>query len=109
MLEQMFVQCEYMRSSVRTSLRQPKTKRINLRASAPQERLLRRVAQNKGQTLTEFIVQSACDAAEQESAAEGDFKLSPEKWQAFVEALERPARVHSRLSRLFAEPSILER
>lgn len=94
---------------MRTTLRQPKTKRINLRASAPQERLLRRVAQSKGQTLTEFIVQSACDAAEQEIAGEREFQLPPDKWQAFVEALDRPARVHPRLTRLFAEPGILER
>jgi uncharacterized protein (DUF1778 family) len=72
-----------------------KSRRINLRASVEQEGLLRRVAQRKGQSLTDFVVQSACEMAEQEL-------------QAFVEALDRPARVHPRLRRLLAEPSILE-
>jgi uncharacterized protein (DUF1778 family) len=85
-----------------------KCRRINLRASVEQEGLLRRVAQRRGQSLTDFVVQSACEMAEQELADETRFKLSTDKWQAFVEALDRPARVHPRLRRLLAEPSILE-
>jgi uncharacterized protein (DUF1778 family) len=85
-----------------------KSRRINLRASPDQEGLLRSVAQRKGQTMTEFIIQSACAAAEREFADEKEFRLSPEKWHAFVEALERPAQVHPRLLRLFAQSSVLE-
>lgn len=93
---------------MRTRTSPPRLKRINLRASAHQEQLLRRIAQRRGQTLTEFIVQSACDAAELESMAEREFSLPPAKWRAFLEALDRPAKVHPRLLRLFAEPTILE-
>src|SRR5271169_2640390 len=85
-----------------------KSKRINLRASAAQEQLLRGVARRKGKTMTEFIVESACEAAERETADEKEFRVSPEKWEAFLAALERPARVHPRLRRLFAKPTVLE-
>lgn len=90
------------------SVRSRKSRRINLRASADQEKLLRSVAERKGQTMTEFIVESACEAAEREFASETDFRLTPEKWEAFLQALDRPAKVHARLLRLFTEPSVLE-
>jgi uncharacterized protein (DUF1778 family) len=91
-----------------STLRSPKSRRINLRASADQEQLLRTVAQQKGQTMTEFIVESACEVAARELADQTQFSLSPEKWRDFVDALERPAKIRPRLHRLFVEPSILE-
>ena len=84
----------YVRNVIMSStLRSPKSRRINLRASADQEQLLRTVARQKGQTMTEFIVGSACEVAERELADQTEFSLSPEKWRAFVEALEKPAKI----------------
>ena len=88
--------------------RTARTKRINLRTSAEQEELLRHVAHRKGRTMTDFIIESACEAAEQELANEKYFTLSAEKWSAFMEALDRPAQVHPGLRALFAKPSVLE-
>ena len=38
-----------------------------------------------------------------------DFVLSEEQWQAFTEALNRPARHLPEMEKLLREPSILER
>lgn len=94
--------------SYQASLRSRKTSRMNLRTSIEQEDLLRTVAERRHQSLTEFVLQSACQVAEQELADETHFKLQPQAWDLFIKALERPAKVHPRLRRLFAEKSVLE-
>jgi uncharacterized protein (DUF1778 family) len=44
-----------------------------------------------------------------ERADQTQFVLSDEQWQAFTEALDRPAQHHTQLEKLLREPSILER
>jgi uncharacterized protein (DUF1778 family) len=85
-----------------------KSKRINLRASDQQESLLRRGAAERGQTLTDFIVESACREAEETLADQRVFVLPEERWSALMKALDRPAEVHPRMQRLFEEPSAVE-
>ena len=46
---------------------------------------------------------------EQDPADQTEFVLSEEQWQAFTEALDRPARHLPRLEMLLREPSVLER
>jgi uncharacterized protein (DUF1778 family) len=70
--------------------------------------LMRRGAQERGESLTDFIVRSACAEAEQTLADQRRFSLNADQWKAFVTALERPAQVKPRLRRLFSEPSVLE-
>jgi uncharacterized protein (DUF1778 family) len=79
--------------------RNSKNRRINLRATSVQESLIR---------MTDFILESACTRAEEAIADQVHFVLSSKQWKAFNDALERPARVKSRLKKLLTEPSILE-
>jgi uncharacterized protein (DUF1778 family) len=92
-----------------TTTREPKSQRINCRISAAQESLLRRGATSKGQSMTEFIVESACTIAECELAEERDFRLPPEQWKAFLAILDQPAVANPALRRLLTEPSAIER
>ncbi len=46
---------------------------------------------------------------EQYLADQTEFVLSEEQWQAFTEALDRPARHLPELEKLLREPSVLER
>jgi uncharacterized protein (DUF1778 family) len=46
---------------------------------------------------------------EEDQADQTQFVLSDEQWQAFTEALDRPARHLPQLEKLLREPSILER
>ncbi|MGD0801394.1 MAG: DUF1778 domain-containing protein [Terracidiphilus sp.] len=85
-----------------------KSQRINARISGAEEALLRKGARRKGQTLTEFVVQSACTVAELELAEEKEFSLPPAQWQAFLEALDKPTEFHPALHRLLTEPSVIE-
>jgi uncharacterized protein (DUF1778 family) len=70
---------------------------------------MRRGAQQTGESLTDFIIRSACAEAEQALADQRRFSLNTEQWNAFVAALDRPVQQKPRLRRLFSEPSVLEK
>lgn len=70
---------------------------------------MRRGAQQRGESLTDFIIRSACSEAEQALADQRRFSLNAEQWNAFVAALDRPVQPKPRLRRLFTEPSVLEK
>lgn len=91
--------------------KRPRTRsqRINFRASAAEERLIRLGAEKRGEGVTRFIVQSACAAAEMALAEQKYFELSPAQYVRFKEALDRPAKVVPALQKLFSEKSALER
>lgn len=78
-----------------------RSRRLNVRATQRQEKLIRTGAQTRGVSLTDFILESACLQAEHVLADKRDFVASSRQWQAFVEALDRPARVKPELARLF--------
>jgi uncharacterized protein (DUF1778 family) len=79
-----------------------RTRRINLRATDRQEKLIRTGAETSGVSVTDFILESACLQAEHVLADKHEFHASPKQWRAFVEALDRPARVKPELARLFS-------
>jgi uncharacterized protein (DUF1778 family) len=83
-------------------------RRLNLRTSAQQEELMRRAAQERGESLTDFIVRSACAEAERTVADQRHFSLDGEQWRAFVAASDCPVRARPRLRRLFSEISVVE-
>ena len=91
-----------------TSPRPLKSRRINARLSDAEEALLRKGALRKGQTVTEFVVQSACAVAELELAEEKEFVLPPAQWHAFLAALDEPTELSPALHRLLTEPSVIE-
>lgn len=105
------VQCTYrmMKRAAMASKADPRTKRINVRASAKQENLMRRGAAERGLTLTEFIVETACREAEETLADQRVFVLPHDRWVAFMKALDGPPKAHPRMDRLFAESSIIEK
>jgi len=83
-----------------------RTKRINLRATDRQEKLIRTGAKTSGLSVTDFILDSACSQAEHLLAEKREFIASPKQWKAFVEALDRPAQVKPELIRLFSEAGV---
>lgn len=85
-----------------------KSQRINFRISDEQESLLRKGADRKRQSMTAFIVESACAVAESELALESEFRLPRPQWNAFLAALDKPATVNPALRRLLTEPSVIE-
>ena len=90
-----------------------KTERLNVRVSAAQARLIRLAAEETQASVSGFVIESACQRAEEALAAKQHLVYSPAQWKAFVAALDRPASANlaeqkPRLKRLLSEPSVLE-
>lgn len=77
-----------------------RTARFGLRATHQQEVLIRRAAEVSRKSVTEFVLNSACVAAEDALLDQRLFLADDESWQAFLDALERPVRIKPRLSEL---------
>ncbi|MDZ4797535.1 MAG: DUF1778 domain-containing protein [Bryobacteraceae bacterium] len=87
---------------------QTRTKRLNLRATPKQEHLIRVAAERQGINFTDFILDSACEKAEQALADQTRFVINEEQWALFMKALDAPPRVIPQIQRLFSEPSVAE-
>jgi uncharacterized protein (DUF1778 family) len=76
--------------------------RLGLRATPEQEAVLRRAAEVAHKSLTDFILDSACQAAEQTLLDQRLFMVSGERYQALLDLLERPEQPNEGLRELFA-------
>lgn len=85
-----------------------KSKRINLRATPKQENLIRVAAKRRGLEVSDFIIESACEKAEQTLAGETRFVLDQTQWDLFMKALDEPPRIIPQIKKLFSEPPIAE-
>ena len=84
---------------------QPKSARsarLGLRATRDQEAILRRAAEVAGQSLTDFILDSACQAAEQTLLDQRLFMVSGSQYQALLDVMDRPESDNPGLADLFA-------
>jgi len=88
---------------------QPRDRRFQLRATATEGNLIKVAADRQGVNVTEFIIRSACEKAEQTLSDQTRFVVNDRQWKAFLEALDRPPQVKPRLRRLFAEPHVAKR
>lgn len=93
-----------MRSATATAmpLRNPRSARLGLRATGLQETLLRKAAEVAHKSLTDFILDSACQAAEQTLLDQRLFMVSDEQYQSLMDLLDRPAQTNAGLADLFA-------
>jgi uncharacterized protein (DUF1778 family) len=76
--------------------------RLGVRATPEQEAVLRRAADVARKTLTDFILDSACKAAEQTLLDQRLFLVSGSQYQALMDLLERPEQPNDGLRDLFA-------
>jgi uncharacterized protein (DUF1778 family) len=79
-----------------------KTDRLNIRATAYEKALVELAARVSRVTTSQFVLQAAMRSAEDVLADQTRFELPEEKWLAFEEALDRPARVVPALARAIA-------
>ncbi|NBS11870.1 MAG: DUF1778 domain-containing protein [Gammaproteobacteria bacterium] len=92
-----------MTSGVATpAARTARTARLGLRATPEQEVVLRRAAEVAHKSLTDFILDSACLAAEQTLLDQRLFMVSGHQYQALMELLDRPEQTNDGLRNLFA-------
>ena len=76
--------------------------RLGLRATPEQEAVLRRAAEVAHKSLTDFILDSACLAAEQTLLDQRLFMVSGSQYQALMDLLERPEQPNAGLADLFS-------
>lgn len=75
--------------------------RLGLRATPEQEAVLRRAAEIAHKSMTDFILDSACEAAEQTLLDQRLFLVSGSQAQDFLDLLDRTARENAGLKDLF--------
>lgn len=78
--------------------------RLGLRATPEQEAILRRAADAARKSLTDFILDSACQAAEQTLLDQRLFMVPGGQYQALMDLLERPPQDNQGLRDLFTRP-----
>ena len=79
--------------------------RLGLRSSRAQLAVLRRAAEVAHKSLTDFVLDSACPAAEQTLLDQRLFMVSNQDYQTLLEVLDRPARSNAGLKKLFSQPA----
>jgi uncharacterized protein (DUF1778 family) len=90
--------------STREPVRKPtKESRVNLRASERQLDLIRRAAEAQGRTLSDFVLTTATERAEEILIERRHFVASPEAWDRFMKALDDPPKPVPALVRLFQD------
>ncbi len=85
--------------------RASRSARLGLRATKEQEAVLRRAADVAHKSLTDFILDSACQAAETTLLDQRLFMVSGSQYQALLDLLDRPARDNAGLEDLFSRPA----
>ena len=80
----------------------PRSARLGLRATPQQEAVLRRAAEVSNKSMTEFILDSACRAAEQALLDQRLFVVSGSQSKALLSLLDRPAQDNAGLKDLFS-------
>ena len=88
-----------------TSFDATRSARLGLRSSEAQLAVLRRAAEVAHKSLTDFILDSACMAAEQTLLDQRLFMANSQDYQALLDLLDRPARSNAGLKKLFAQPA----
>lgn len=76
--------------------------RLGLRATPEQEAVLRRAAEVSHKSLTDFILDSACLAAEQTLLDQRLFMVSGGQYQALMDLMDRPEQPNAGLTDLFS-------
>jgi uncharacterized protein (DUF1778 family) len=85
-----------------------RTEKLDLRLTAAAKRTLQAAALAERKTVSEFVLDSALNEAEERLADRRLFTLDAVQWEAFSAALDAPPRSHPRLERLLREPSVFD-
>lgn len=81
--------------------------RLELRVEPTNRRLLDAAAAASAMSTSAFVLSHATVAAQQVLADRTSFVLPAERWDAFMEHLDQPARTFPDLAAFIARPSIL--
>ena len=86
----------------------PKTERLSLRLTSQQDAVLRRAAQARGESMNDFVLRHAVEAAETELADRRVFAVDDATWVQLQELLSAPPALPEAMVKLLSNPSDLE-
>lgn len=99
----------YVRSPYTDSMAtETKSERWSIRVSPAEDMIVRRVLENSGMSLNEYVVRQTVTAAIDDLADRRLFALSADEWDELQELLDRPDAPKPRLAALLNQPSVLE-
>ncbi|MCF7978583.1 MAG: DUF1778 domain-containing protein [Chromatiaceae bacterium] len=84
---------------------QARSSKLDLRLTPEAKARLSAAARERNQSVSQFVLSSALERADETLADRQHFGLDAEHWSAFMAALERPPRALPRLERLLHEPT----
>ncbi|WP_293863394.1 DUF1778 domain-containing protein [uncultured Alsobacter sp.] len=86
-----------------------RSEKVDLRISPTAKLALREAAALRHKTVSEFVLESALERAEQVLAAQTTVRLDTQDWEAFVQALDaEPKALAPKLERLMTTRSVFE-
>ena len=80
-----------------------------MRTTDEERDLIAEASRATSTTVSDFVLRASLARAEDVLADRREFRLPPERWDAFVELLDRPPVEKPRLRRLLTGLSVLER
>lgn len=90
------------------SLVKRRDERLELRLTPAAKAMLRRAAEVENKTISSFVLDKGLEAAAETLADRHEFRLDAKRYDAFLSALDAPARSRPRLEKLLATRSVLE-
>jgi uncharacterized protein (DUF1778 family) len=85
-----------------------KTARWTLRVTPAQDAAVRRVLDATGESLNEYVVRHAVEAAHHDLADRRVFMIDDAAWNELQALLDRPPAYRPELAKLLASPSVLD-
>jgi uncharacterized protein (DUF1778 family) len=86
-----------------------RNEKLDIRLTPSAKRALQSAAKLARRSVSEFVLESALQRAEETLPDRRYFGLDAEQWAAFQAALDAPPRPLPELARLLREPSVFER
>lgn len=86
--------------------RQTRSEKLDLRLTPEAKHKLMAAAAVERRSVSDFVLDSALDRADEALADRKHFGLDAERWQAFIDALDAPVRDMPRMRKLLNERSI---
>jgi uncharacterized protein (DUF1778 family) len=85
-----------------------RSEKLDLRLTPSAKATLQRAAAAAQRSVSEFVLESALERADEALIERRRFGLEEAQWQAFLTALDAPTRRHPRMERLLQEPGVFE-
>jgi len=85
-----------------------RSEKLDLRLTPAAKQTLQRAAAAAQRSVTDFVLESALTSASEALADRDKFPLDPERWEAFLTALDASTHPQPRLNQLLQEPGVFD-